>query len=203
MDSHLSEIVSQVPSIIKLSKRARDPTSDICSQFFNFDEYYEGEPSSPGTRTRSVTCSDPGLTSGPSEVDGASSPGPGEDIFQSEVTIKQVKQHDDRFTVPEREIRPKGLQYPSKIHLDNVPSPTGSSPTSHTVMILSNPGSPPMHDASITLQRGRRTQPLDQQNRQKAAFMRNLGACFRCRERKVTVSVKNTISDFDLNAHAV
>ncbi|KAI0815713.1 hypothetical protein GGR55DRAFT_699551 [Xylaria sp. FL0064] len=186
----LSQLVSQVPGFInEHSKRRRDtPTLDL-SQFFDFSAFYEGnEPPSPGTRSRSVASSDPGLTSGSSEEDGASSPGPTFDPYHKEA-IKQIKQQDDRFTVPEREIRPKGgLPYPSKIHLDNVPSPTGSSSSGSNVVILSNPGSPTMlFDAAVEenhpLNRGRRTKPLN--NPEKVAVMRKLGACYRCKARKV------------------
>ncbi|KAI0526057.1 hypothetical protein F5B22DRAFT_266914 [Xylaria bambusicola] len=188
--TQLSQLVSQVPGFInEHSKRRRDtPTLDL-SQFFDFSAFYDGnEPSSPGTRSRSVASSDPGLTSGPSEEDGAPSPGPSFEPYHKEA-IKQIKQQDDRFTVPEREIRPKGgLPYPSKIHLDSVPSPTGSSPSGSNVVILSNPGSPTMFlDAAVeenhALNRGRRNKPLN--NPEKVAVMRKLGACYRCKTRKV------------------
>ncbi|RWA13422.1 hypothetical protein EKO27_g1656 [Xylaria grammica] len=188
MTPQLSQLVSQVPGFInEHTKRRRDtPTLDL-SQFFDFSAFYGGdEPSSPGTRSRSVASSDPGLTSGPSEEDGAPSPGPTFDPYHKEA-IKQIKQQDDRFTVPEREIRPKG-GYPSKIHLDNVPSPTGSSSSGSNVVILSNPGSPTMlFDTAVedshSLSRGRRTKPLN--NPEKVAVMRKLGACYRCKARKV------------------
>ncbi|KAI0109666.1 hypothetical protein GGR51DRAFT_558359 [Nemania sp. FL0031] len=189
MSPQLSQLASQVPGVLtQVSKRQRD-TLDL-SEFFDFHSFYKGdEPSSPGTRSRSEASSDPGLTSGPSEEDGAPSPGPTYDYYHKE-DIKQAKQQDDRFTVPEREIRPKGgLPYPSKIHLDNVPSPSGSSPTGNHVMILSNPGSPTMLlDTSVedshSLNRGRRTGPLDKP--EKVAAMRKRGACYRCKARKVS-----------------
>ncbi|KAI3331922.1 hypothetical protein HD806DRAFT_529693 [Xylariaceae sp. AK1471] len=204
MTNQLSQLALQVPGFINEhsnSKRRRDSTGplDLCSQFFDFSAFYgEGEPSNTGTRTRSVASSEPGLTSGPSEEDGARSPSPSDDSFQSKDTIKQVKQHDDRFTVPEREIRPKGgLPYPSNIHLDNVPSPTSSSPTGNNVVILSNPGSPTIFDAAVgdnhPLHRGRRTRPLE--NPEKVAVMRQLGACYRCRMRKVQCDDKAPCSN--------
>ncbi|KAI0873914.1 hypothetical protein GGS24DRAFT_362451 [Hypoxylon argillaceum] len=194
MTPQLSQLASQVPGFISQhsnSKRRRDTPALDLSQWFDFTAFYEeeDEPSSPGTRSRSVASSDPGLTSGPSEEDGAPSPGPTYDLFHKG-DIKQAKQQDDRFTVPEREIRPKGgLPYPSKIHLDNVPSPTGSSSTGSHVMILSNPGSPTMLlDASVddnhSLNRGKRTKPLN--NSEKVASIRRLGACYRCKARKVS-----------------
>ncbi|KAI0543119.1 hypothetical protein GGR58DRAFT_9794 [Xylaria digitata] len=187
MTPQLSQLVSQVPGFInEHSKRRRDtPTPLDLNQFFDFSAFYGDEPSSPGTRSRSVASSDPGLTSGPSEEDGAPSPGPAFDPYHKEA-IKQIRQQDDRFTVPEREIRPKG-GYPSKIHLDNAPSPTGSSSSGSNVMILSNPGSPTMFDTAVedshALNRGRRTGPLD--NPEKVAALRKLGACYRCKMRKV------------------
>jgi len=187
--AHLSQLAAQVPGLLNehRSKRGRD--LDICSQFFDFTAFYGEEQSSSGSRTRSVASSDPGLTSGSSEDDGAPSPGPHFDSYQSKDTIKQAKQHDDRFTLPE--IRPKrGVAYPSKIHLDNAPSPTGSGTSGSNVMILSNPGSPTILDAALEenhpLHRGRRTRPLE--NPEKVAVMRKLGACYRCKYRKVTVS---------------
>ncbi|KAI1817877.1 hypothetical protein GGS20DRAFT_582132 [Poronia punctata] len=190
---HLSQLASQVPRFIDehehRSKRRRDPTTlDICAQYFDFPAFYgEDEPSSPGTRSRSVASSDPGLTSGSSEEDGAPSPGPQFDTYHSKDIIKQAKQHDDRFTVPEREIRPKALAYPSKIHLDNAPSPTGSGTSGSNVVILSTPSSPTLLDAALEenhpLHRGRRTRPLE--NPEKVAVMRKLGACYRCNLRKV------------------
>jgi hypothetical protein len=204
MANHLSQLASQLPRFInEHSKRRRDPNFDL-SQFFDFKAFYpEEEPSSPGTRTRSVASSEPGLTSGPSEEDGAPSPGPSDDSFQSKDTIRQVKQHDDRFTLPEREIRPKGgLPYPSKIHLDNAQNPTGPSPTGNNVMILSNPGSPTIYDADIgdnqPLHRGRRNRPLE--NREKVAVMRKLGACYRCKLRKVSVSSGKPFPQAELTA---
>ncbi|KAI0204737.1 hypothetical protein F4808DRAFT_456486 [Astrocystis sublimbata] len=192
MPPQLSQLASQVPGFINehSKRRRRDtPTLDL-SQYFDFPAFYgEDEQSSPGSRTRSVASSDPGLTSGPSEEDGAPSPGPAFDPYHKEA-IKQIKQQDDRFTVPEREIRPKGgLPYPSKIHLDNAPSPTGSSSSGNHVVILSNPGSPTMlFDAVVEenhlYNRGRRSKPLE--NPEKVAVMRKLGACYRCKLRKVT-----------------
>ncbi|KAI0196183.1 hypothetical protein EV127DRAFT_477100 [Xylaria flabelliformis] len=189
MPPQLSQLASQVPGLLnEHHKRRRDTPALDLSQFFDFSAFYGGdEPSSPGTRSRSVASSDPGLTSGPSEEDGAPSPGPAFDPYHKEA-IKQIRQQDDRFTVPEREIRPKGgLPYPSKIHLDNAPSPTGSSSTGSHVMIFSNPGSPNVFDAVVEdnhgLNRGRRTKPLN--NPEKVAGMRKLGACYRCKARKV------------------
>ncbi|KAI1821912.1 hypothetical protein F4861DRAFT_551282 [Xylaria intraflava] len=187
MAAPLSQIASQVPGFInERSKRRRD--SDLIALFFNYDAYYGGQPSSPGTRSsRSELSSEPGLTSGPSEEDGAPSPGPTFDTYHKEA-IKQIKQQDDRFTIPEREIRPKtGLPYPSNIHLDNVPSPTGSSSNGSNIMIFGSPGSPTMFDLvaeeNHSINRGKRTKPLE--NREKVAGMRKLGACYRCKVRKV------------------
>lgn len=198
MTPQLSQLASQVPGFInEHSKRRRDtpaldlPTLDL-SKYFDFSAFYGDEPSSPGTRTRSEASSDPGLTSGPSEEDGAPSPGPSFDPYHHKEAIKQIKQQDDRFTVPEREIRPKGgLPYPSKIHLDNAPSPSGSSSSgSSHVLFLSNPGSPTLFDVAVedthSTSRGKRTGPLG--NPTKVAEMRKLGACYRCKARKVQVS---------------
>ncbi|KAI1115144.1 hypothetical protein F5Y14DRAFT_137278 [Nemania sp. NC0429] len=188
MTPQLSQLAAQVPGFItQHSKRRRETPALDLSQFFDFSAFYdEEEPSSPGSRS---TSSDPGLTSGSSEEDGAPSPGPTFDPYHKEA-IKQIKQQDDRLTFPERELRPKGvLSYPSKIHLDTAPSPTSPGPTGNHVVILSNPGSPSMLlDAAAEethyLNRGRRTKPLN--NPEKVAVMRKLGACYRCKARKVT-----------------
>ncbi|KAI2635178.1 hypothetical protein GGS21DRAFT_97675 [Xylaria nigripes] len=188
MTAPLSQLASQVPRLInEHSKRRRD--SDPFSLFFDYGAYYEGEPPSPGTRSsRSVVSSEPGLTSGPSEEDGAPSPGPTFDTYHKEA-IREIKQQDDRFTVPEREIRPKGgLPYPPNIHLDNMPSPTGSSSSGNNIMFFGIPVSPTMFDLAAednhSINRGKRTKPLE--NREKVAGMRKLGACYRCKVRKVT-----------------
>ncbi|KAI8629381.1 hypothetical protein F5Y19DRAFT_80007 [Xylariaceae sp. FL1651] len=198
MTNHLSQLASQVPGFInEHSKRRHDPTTLDLSQYFDFSRFYEGEPSSPGDPSRSDASSDPGLTSGPSEEDGAPSPSPSFSTLHLKDAVKQVKQQDDRFTVPEREIRPKGgLPYPSNLHLDNPPSPNRPSSAGNNDMLLSSPGSPILLDAlpgdSPLFNRGRRTRPLD--NPDKVAEMRKIGACYRCKVRKVPCDQGDTCS---------
>ncbi|KAI1260107.1 hypothetical protein F5Y18DRAFT_432610 [Xylariaceae sp. FL1019] len=191
MTNQLSQIASQLPGYLtehsNLAKRRHDSTAPLdtsdLSQFFDFKGFY-GEPdaSTPAARSRSDASSDPGLTSGPSEDDGAS-PGPSIDSLHIEDGVRddinKVRQQDDRFTIPQREIRPKGA-YPHKIHLD-VASPTRSG-----LGIISPPASPPWGDRpgnSTFPHRGRRSGPLP--NPVKVAEMRKIGACLRCRTRKV------------------
>ncbi|KAI1436368.1 hypothetical protein GGR50DRAFT_702024 [Xylaria sp. CBS 124048] len=187
MTAPLDHLVSQVPGFIGEHHNKRRRDSDTFSDFFNWERYLAEGPSNPGTRSSgSVVSSEPGLTSGPSEEDGAPSPGPAFDAYDKDV-IKQIKQHDDHLTIPEREIRPKGgPPYPSNIQLDSVPSPTG--PSSGNILFLGSPVSPPMFDLPVEdshpINRGKRTRPLE--NREKVAGMRKRGACHRCRARKVT-----------------
>ncbi|KAI0140861.1 hypothetical protein GGR57DRAFT_509319 [Xylariaceae sp. FL1272] len=187
----LSQIASQLPGYLtehsNLAKRRHDSTAPLdtsdLSQFFDFKDYYgERDASSPAARSRSDASSDPGLTSGPSEDDGAS-PGPSIESLHIEDGVRddinKVRQQDDRFTIPQREIRPKG-GYPHKIHLD-ITSPTRSGSG-----IISPPASPPWGDRSADStfpHRGRRSGPLP--NPVKVAEMRKIGACYRCKARKV------------------
>ncbi|KAI0398452.1 hypothetical protein F5Y17DRAFT_4397 [Xylariaceae sp. FL0594] len=182
----LSQLASQVPEVLDAHRTKRGRDNDVLSQYFDFSTYYgDEEPSSSGSRTRSVTSSNPGLTLGSSEDERAHSPGPHFDSYRSKDTIKQAKQNDDRFTLPE--IRPKRVDYPSKIHLDNAPSPASPGTSGNGVVILSNPPSPTSLDAALEEShpqyRGRRTRPLE--NPEEVAAIRKLGACYRCVYRKV------------------
>ncbi|KAI1328288.1 hypothetical protein F5Y16DRAFT_157970 [Xylariaceae sp. FL0255] len=196
MASHLTHTISQLPGFItEHSKRKldrdNDPTSLDLDQFFDFPRFYaDGEGSSPGRRSRSDASSDPGLTSGPSEEDGAPSPGSMQLDDGPKDDIRSAKQHDDHYTIPQREIRPKG-GYPRHLEL---PSP-GRPGTVAYDMALSPPDSPILYDATVEssgLNRGKRCGPLA--NAHKVAEMRKIGACDLCKARKVSCNKESPCS---------
>ncbi|KAI1503234.1 hypothetical protein F5X99DRAFT_417405 [Biscogniauxia marginata] len=198
----LSQLASQVPGLIKEVSKKRQPQDPAplepldLNSFFDFTSFYgEDQGADPDSRSRSDSSSTPELTSGSSEEDGAPSPGPNVDSFRLKAAVKKVKQQDDRFTVPQREIRPKGaLPYPCNLQLDSAPGtntsglPDSQSPTSATFM-LSSPSSTSSisFDAPTTrgspINRGKRTSPLKDAYR--VAEIRKIGACSRCKTRKV------------------
>ncbi|KAI0151917.1 hypothetical protein F4776DRAFT_1851 [Hypoxylon sp. NC0597] len=197
-NSDLSQITSEIPDFIGGLPKRRQPKvpapPDEFDQYFDYKRFYEGTPAADAdSRSRSDASSIPGLTSGPSEEDGAPSPRSTEDAFHYKEAVEQIKQHDDRFTVPAREIRPNGVEsYPWHMEIDNAGSSGadnqgygGSSPLSPA---SSNGASSSSAYHSSTsgdspLSRGKRHRPLD--NPEKVAQMRKIGACFRCKTRKV------------------
>ncbi|KAI5919240.1 hypothetical protein F4810DRAFT_724775 [Camillea tinctor] len=198
----LSQLASQVPGLIKEVSKKRQPQDPApldpldLNTFFDFSSFYgEDQGADPDSRSRSDSSSTPELTSGSSEEDGAPSPGPNVDFHRLKDAVKKVKQQDDRFTVPQREIRPKGaLPYPCKIQLDNAPSTNASGlPDAHSptgvIFTLSSPSSTSSlsFDAPATkgspTNRGKRNSPLKDASR--VAEIRKIGACSRCKTRKV------------------
>ncbi|KAI1415698.1 hypothetical protein F5Y13DRAFT_147784 [Hypoxylon sp. FL1857] len=203
----LSQITSEITNFIGGLPRRRQPKvsapPDEFDQFFDYARFYEGTPAADAdSRSRSDASSIPGLTSGPSEEDGAPSPRSTEDDFHYKEAVEKIKQHDDRFTVPAREIRPNGVEsYPSQMEIDStlVGSSVadgqgysqgygGSSP--HSPASSNGASSSSAYHSSTSgdspLSRGKRHRPLD--NPEKVAQMRKIGACFRCKTRKVPVS---------------
>ncbi len=206
-NSDLSQITSEIPDFIGGLPKRKQPKvpapPDEFDQYFDYKRFYEGSPAADAdSRSRSDASSIPGLTSGPSEEDGAPSPRSTEDAFHFKEAVEQIKQHDDRFTVPAREIRPNGIEsYPWHMEIDNTSPANGSditgllgsgplSPASSSNGTSSSPSSSPACHSSPSadspLSRGKRHRPLD--NPEKVAQMRKIGACFRCKMRKVTVS---------------
>ncbi|KAI1339606.1 hypothetical protein F5Y15DRAFT_416001 [Xylariaceae sp. FL0016] len=188
----LSRLAQSVPGFINEHSRKRQllgPGQDPDLKFFDFRLYYGGEKrGDPDLQSRSDASSTPDLTSGSSE-DGAPSPGSTDDSFHSKDidAIKHVKQNDDRYTVPQRELRPK-ISYPSTIHLDSSPRYNPSAmldirglarndfTSSSKNNGLASNGSPRT--------RGKRCAPLA--NPAKVAEARRMGTCTRCKLRKVT-----------------
>ncbi|KAI0172034.1 hypothetical protein GGR52DRAFT_573176 [Hypoxylon sp. FL1284] len=201
--SNLSRIASEIPDLIG-SIRRRQPEvpapHDEFDQYFDYKRFYDEDTPAvdADSRSRSDASSIPGLTSGPSEEDGAPSPRSTEDAFQFKEAIKHLKQHDDHFTLPPRELRPNGeVSYPWQMDIDTTPASGGVdvqgfgtstggsaplSPASSSGGVSSSSQSSGSCDSSHS--RGKRHRPLD--NPEKVAQMRKLGACFRCKTRKIT-----------------
>ncbi|KAI2622913.1 hypothetical protein GGS26DRAFT_593761 [Hypomontagnella submonticulosa] len=206
----LSQITSEIPDLIGVISRKRqtkvpgNAPLDEFGEYFDYNRFYnEGTPAADAdSRSRSDASSIPGLTSGPSEEDGAPSPRSTEDAFHFKEAVEKVKQHDDRFTLPAREIRPNGPEsYPWHMELDNtlasggpdIQGYGGSSPLSPA---SSNGTAPSAYHSSSSadspLSRGKRHRPLD--NPEKVAQMRKIGACFRCKTRKVNCDQQSPCS---------
>ncbi|KAI1476143.1 hypothetical protein K445DRAFT_259360 [Daldinia sp. EC12] len=199
-NSDLSQITSEIPDFIGGLPKRRQPKvpapPDEFDQFFDYKRFYEGSPvADADSRSRSDASSIPGLTSGPSEEDGASSPRSTEDSFHFKEAVEQIKQHDDRFTVPAREIRPNGVEpYPWHMDIDGTLGSSGAdiqglggSSSPHSPASSNGTAPSSYHSSSsseLPLSRGKRHRPLD--NPDKVAQMRKIGACFRCKTRKVT-----------------
>ncbi|KAI1386978.1 uncharacterized protein F4822DRAFT_445107 [Hypoxylon trugodes] len=195
----LSQITNQIPDFIGGLPRSRQTKvpapPDEFGEYFDYKRFYEGTPAADGdSRSRSDASSIPGLTSGPSEEDGAASPRSTEDPFQFKEAVEKIKQHDDRFTLPAREIRPNGIEpYPWQMEIDNTLASGGAeiqglgSSSSPQSPASSNGASSSSYQSSTSadspLSRGKRHRPLD--NPEKVAQMRKVGACFRCKARKV------------------
>ncbi|KAI1443989.1 hypothetical protein F5Y02DRAFT_419504 [Annulohypoxylon stygium] len=198
-NNDLSQITSQIPDFIGGLSKRRQPKGhappDEFDQYFDYKRFYEGTPAADAdSRSRSDASSIPGLTSGPSEEDGAPSPRSTEDnAFHFKEAVEKVKQHDDRFTVPAREIRPNGVEsYPWQMEIDSTIGSGGSdgqgfgSSSPHSPASSNGASSSAYHSsgsADSHLSRGKRHRPLD--NPEKVAQMRKIGACFRCKTRKV------------------
>ncbi|KAI1456924.1 hypothetical protein F4805DRAFT_209117 [Annulohypoxylon moriforme] len=207
-NSNLSQITSEIPDFIGGLSKRRQPKGhappDEFDQYFDYKRFYEGTPAADAdSRSRSDASSIPGLTSGPSEEDGAPSPRSTEDnAFHFKQAVEKIKQQDDRFTVPAREIRPNGVEsYPWQMEIDNtigsggsdVQGFGGSSP--HSPASSNGASSSAYHSSSSAdshLSRGKRHRPLD--NPEKVAQMRKIGACFRCKARKVTCDQQSPCS---------
>ncbi|KAI1075077.1 hypothetical protein F5B20DRAFT_585652 [Whalleya microplaca] len=198
MDNHdlsLPQLASQAPGVINQVEKRNPTQSTDFDQYFDYKRFYgEESAADPESRSRSDASSIPGLTSGPSEEDGAPSPGPSVDPFHLKLAVKQFKQHDDRFTVPAREIRPNGAEpYPPEMEIDNPPSPNTyvpntKAPVGKNTMFSHSKGVSPCTHVPIQgdspLSRGKRNKPLGDPD--KVADVRKVGACSRCKARKIT-----------------
>ncbi|KAK8082060.1 hypothetical protein PG996_000841 [Apiospora saccharicola] len=152
-------------------------------------------------RSNPDAASVPGLTSGSSDEGGASPSSPVEDGAPDKARLKILKQHDDDYTIPQREIRPKNPHYPSRIllnhNLEYTSSPNlvdnyreGSS-SGYTLSSAARHVSSSMRSPTIPTQkpgRGKRAGPLH--DRENVAEVRERGACLRCRIKKTKCSTQ-------------
>jgi hypothetical protein len=175
--------------------------ASVCD-FFDFELYGGSVYDEAESSNKSDNSSMPGLTSAttptPSDEGGASPLRDEEDRSKFRAKLKEVKQGDDRFTFPQRELKPKGgLNYHPNIQILN----SGQSPPSTTTGFSSSGGdsawstpslsrgssiqrSPPAL-SPIPAPRGKRTGPL--KNGEEVAGVRAAGSCFSCKLRKVKV----------------
>ncbi|RYP91624.1 hypothetical protein DL770_002250 [Monosporascus sp. CRB-9-2] len=203
MNPNLSQIANEIPSVLNQYQFQRRLTpEDIpldldseCdfSQWIHLDKLCgDSTEEDPENRSKSDAISMPGLTSGPSE-EGGSSPLPlPEDRARAKARLDDAKKQDDELTIPRRELRPKGHQYPLSIHVfsageDSVANMTDDSRESAgNDSFWSSPsgGNSPFTESGSSEtskpDRGRRKKPLS--DRDAVAEVRELGACCNCRE---------------------
>ncbi|RYO77516.1 hypothetical protein DL766_009614 [Monosporascus sp. MC13-8B] len=207
MNPNLSQIANEIPEVLSQYQYQRRLTpEDIpldseseCdfSQWIDLDKLCgDSTEEDPENRSKSDVISMPGLTSGPSE-EGGSSPLPlPEDRARAKARLDDAKKQDDELTIPRRELRPKGHQYPLSIHVfsageDSVANMTDDSreSTGNDSSFWSSPsgGNSPFTESGSSEtskpDRGRRKKPLS--DRDAVAEVRELGACVRCHIRKL------------------
>ncbi|RYP54907.1 hypothetical protein DL768_000471 [Monosporascus sp. mg162] len=188
MNPNLSQIANEIPVVLNLESEC-----DF-SQWIHLDKLCgDSTEEDPESRSKSDAISMPGLTSGPSE-EGGSSPLPlPEDRVRAKARLDDAKKQDDELTIPRRELRPKGHQYPLSIHVfsageDSVANMTDDSRESagNDSSFWSSPsgGNSPFTESGSSEtskpDRGRRKKPLS--DRDAVAEVRELGACCNCRE---------------------
>ncbi|KAK6841919.1 hypothetical protein PG987_002779 [Apiospora arundinis] len=154
------------------------------------EEHMEG-------RSNPDVASVPGLTSGSSDEGGASPSSPVSDGAPDKARLKILKQQDDDYTIPQREIRPKNPHYPSRIllnhNLEYTTSPVADnyrdSPSTSYTLSSTVPSS--IRSPVVLAQkpgRGKRAGPLH--DRENVAEVRERGACLRCRIKKTKCSTQ-------------
>ncbi|RYP28905.1 hypothetical protein DL767_007000 [Monosporascus sp. MG133] len=204
MNPNLSQIANEIPVVLSQYQFQRrltpednpldlDSECDF-SQWIHLDKLCDDSTEEdPESRSKSDAISMPGLTSGPSE-EGGSSPLPlPEDRARAKARLADAKRQDDELTIPRRELRPKGHQYPLSIHVfsageDSVANMTDDSRESagNDSAFWSSPsgGNSPFTESGSSEtskpDRGRRKKPLS--DRDAVAEVRELGACCNCRE---------------------
>ena len=194
----LAQVVDRISGLLE-SQRGRATSAEVdFDQYFEFDQYYKQPEEYIDTPSKSDVASMPGLTSGTSE-DGGSSPLPlPEDRARAKARLADAKKQDDELTIPRREIRPKGNpQYPAYLQVfggedgvANVTDDSRDSPSSDGARWSSSSGgNSPFTEAGSSEtskpDRGKRCGPLP--DREAVAEVRELGACVRCRIRKLKV----------------
>ncbi|KAI1872418.1 hypothetical protein JX265_005298 [Neoarthrinium moseri] len=185
-------LLSQEPS-----SESEDGSTCEAFLFFDWDLYF-GQRNNPRSSSKSENSSmPPTLTSAttppPSEEGGASSSSDTEDRSQFRAKLKEAKKGDDKLTFPP--LKPKGgLPYQPHIQIHDA-NHSLSLTLSGTQWQTNNSSlpSPPYSRESSTPRRvapnsqapvrGKRNGPL--KNADDVAEVRNLGACTRCKFRKV------------------
>ena len=195
----LAQVVDGISGLLE-SQRGRATSAEVdFDQYFEFDQYYKQPEEYIDTPSKSDVASMPGLTSGTSE-DGGSSPLPlPEDRARAKARLADAKKQYDELTIPRREIRPKGNpQYPAYLQVfggedgvANMTDDSRDSPSSDGARWSSSSGgNSPFTEAGSSEtskpDRGKRCGPLP--DREAVAEVRELGACVRCRIRKLKVS---------------
>jgi hypothetical protein len=181
----------------------------VVEDFFDWALWGNNDVDEVHSGTKSESPSMPGLTSattppGSEKAGAVSPPSEREDRSKLKDKLKEAKRTDDRYTFPQRELRPKeGPGYTPQLSLNN-PShhgpPIRSSGQDFNVenALLSPPSSPGSKtdaDGPVNhhqLIRGKRIGPL--KNGDEVAEVRARGACVCCRLRRVKVCI--TSSDF-------
>jgi hypothetical protein len=208
MESHpywspLFSAYSQAQSQAQSPGQHSDDAADL-GHFFNFDQYYRGQdPMDIDRGSGSDASSLPGLTiaTSPTPSDHGNGPPSSPPLAPAglKAQLNEVKQQDDHLTIPqERETKPRLAPYPMVIqahhglggntgaifdgHIDGTAIDMQSPPVS-PIRAFSTPESPPIKSQP---HRGRRSKPLD--NKDEVAEVRALGACYRCRIKKIRVS---------------
>ncbi len=199
MTDNLSHLANQVPVVLSQHHFQRGTPDFDLAQWIDLDKLCGPQAEEdPETRSKSDVVSMPGLTSGTSE-DGGSSPLPlPEDRARAKARLDDARKQDDELTIPRRELRPKGHQYPPYIHVfgageDGAGNITDDSRESGSndrpCWSSSSGGNSPFTEAGSSEaskpDRGRRNKPLP--DRDAVAVVRELGACVRCRIRKLKV----------------
>ncbi|KAH9887092.1 hypothetical protein F4778DRAFT_432458 [Xylariomycetidae sp. FL2044] len=192
----LTQIASQAPRFLgEFAKTKQQPNSalsvDPVEDLFDFPLYFADAPA----RNRSDASSTPDLTIGTSEEGGTPPLRPVDENPNPKTAIKQVKQQDDRNIWPAREIKSKDdLLYPPHLQLDNASPPTSPGIPEYHTQIGDNATLMPF--GRITMpsgqspSRGKRDGPL--KNREHVADVRKIGACARCKARRVKCDNKVT-----------
>ena len=206
----LPQVAAEVPGFFSQLEAQRRAELEFCRDIFDFDRCCGEVPEeNPETRSKSDVVSMPGLTSGTSEDGGSSPLPPPEDRARDRARLDDAKKQDDELTIPRREIRPKGQpQYPTYLQVfgggedavANMTDDSRESPSSDGIWSSSSGGNSPFTEPSSPEaskpDRGRRCGPLS--DREAVAEVRELGACVRCRIRKLKASRQLRVSCWSL-----
>lgn len=145
----------------------------------------------------------PSLTSGTSDDGSPHAPAsPIEDDGAGRARLRDLKQHDDALSFPQRELKPKNPSYPLQIIESQGSSGAGhffgaqrdafvSAPSFPLAPSSYKAAAPSRHDPASRIAksgRGRRSGPLPPKNRDDTADVRERGACNKCRIKRIKVA---------------